>query len=199
MFMKTRKQVDEEYSNFISDNKDVTNLNDFLQELQTAIADCDEQIVSLEKDIRKNNLLKLEANIRNFFFFIFEQEEVEFYDEDNELLERFISLYKLFKSIFESILYIARDYNYERLSRFCDFLCIFYNEHLEYIDYLRDKLEYTYNSAYYNNPEYEDNSRVMIQFYYDNMIEFEKEFDKREGLENAECIELRKMKAKWGK
>ena len=195
--MKSREQIDEEYKNFESKSDFVVNLEEFKLYLQLLIEDREEKLEDLNDELEENRLFKLEAEIRNFFFFIFEEEEVSFYDEDNEILEKYISFEKVFKDYFESILFIARDYNYERLLKFCDFLIKHYEEHIEYIDYLRERLEKYYQGIVFYNPKYENNREAMIGFYFDNMARFEEEFDKREGYEGSECIELRKMKAKW--
>ena len=73
----------------------------------------------------------------------------------------------------------------------------FYDERMDYIDYKRTCLEYKYQGISFFNPKYENNSEVMISFYFDKMSKFEEEFDRIEKNDTSECIQLRKMKAKW--
>ena len=195
--MKTIEQVEEEYSNFHSKSKDVTNLGEFNTYLEIGMDDCDERIKDLEREKRQNKLYELEGKFRNFFFFIFDEEDIDFYEEDNKLLDKFISLQKVYKDYFESVKFIARDYNYKELLKFVDFIVLHYNEQIDYIEYLRDSLEYKYKGVSFYNPNKENNNEVMIQFIYDKMKKFEDDFDKIEGNDTSECIEIRKMKAKW--
>ena len=196
--MKTREQVEEDYSKFESKNTYINNLDEFNIYLDILMDDRDEKIDDIEKEIKENHLYEFEARIRNALNIIFEEEEVEFYDEDNNILDMYISLEKVYKKYLEDVKFIARNYNYKRLLKFIDFMLEHYSERIEYIDYLRDQLEYKYKGAYFSNPKFDNiGIDVMIEFYYDKIKEFEEEFDRVENNDTKECIEIRKMKAKW--
>ena len=195
--MKTIEQVEEEYKNFESKRKDVTNLDEFKTYLDIGIDDCDERIKDLEKEKKINNRKLLETKILNFISFVDVKVDENFFIEDNGILDRYISLHKIYKDYFDSIKFIARDYNYKELFKFIEFLILHYNEQVDYNEYLRDELEYKYRGISFYNPKYVNNNDVMFQFYFDHMRRFEDDFDKIEGNDTSECIEIRKMKAKW--
>lgn len=195
--MKTIEQVEEEYNNFESKRTDVTSLDEFKTYLDIGIDDCDERIKDLEKEKKINNRKLLETKILNFISFVDVKVDENFFIEDNGVLDRYISLHKIYKDYFDSIKFIARDYNYKELFKFIEFLILHYNEQVDYNEYLRDELEYKYRGISFYNPKYVNNNDVMFQFYFDHMRRFEDDFDKIEGNDTSECIEIRKMKAKW--
>ena len=195
--MKTIEQVEEEYKNFESKRTDVTSLDEFKTYLDIGIDDCDERIKDLEKEKKINNRKLLETKILNFISFVDVKVDENFFIEDNGVLDRYISLHKIYKDYFDSIKFIARDYNYKELFKFIEFLILHYNEQVDYNEYLRDELEYKYRGISFYNPKYVNNNDVMFQFYFDHMRRFEDDFDKIEGNDTSECIEIRKMKAKW--
>ena len=195
--MKTIEQVEEEYNNFESKRTDVTSLDEFKTYLDIGIDDCDERIKDLEKEKKINNRKLLETKILNFISFVDVKVDENFFIEDNGILDRYISLHKIYKDYFDSIKFIARDYNYKELFKFIEFLILHYNEQVDYNEYLRDELEYKYRGISFYNPKYVNNNDVMFQFYFDHMRRFEDDFDKIEGNDTSECIEIRKMKAKW--
>ena len=85
--MKTITELKEEYEKFEIKSKHVNSLEEFLAFIIIGIDDTYEIENDYKKEIKENKRWQLSAKIRNFFNFIFEEEEESFYDYDNNILE----------------------------------------------------------------------------------------------------------------
>ena len=162
--MKTIQEIEKEYESYESPTKEVTNLEEFLAYIQIGLDDTDEFERDFEKELRENRLWKLEAMIRNFFFFIFEQEEVELYDEDTEIVQDCIVITRRYRDYYERIQAIATEENFREFLRLVDFSCEYYSSQMDYYDYLRDSLEFWAKGIRMYNSKYEDNKESFNDF-----------------------------------
>lgn len=173
--MKTKEQLIKEYKDYQMKSDFVTSLEEFENFIDIGIDDVEEELAVIKKEKRENKRWQIDAKIRNFLFFIFEEEEVEFYDEDNKILEESRSLVNQYKDYFEKIKQLATEENFEKLVKLVDFSADYYNEHIDYLENKRDCLEYYYKGLNFVNNRYEDNRRVVDEFIQDKIDTIKKE------------------------
>lgn len=162
--MKTLQDIEKEYENFSVQNGLVTNLEDFLAYIEIGIDDVTEYEKDYTKELKENKLWKLEAMVRNFFFFIFAQEEASLYDEDSKVLEECIGTTQKYQDYFKRLRDLATDKNVKEIYRLVEFSCKYYCEQMDYYDYLRDCIESTAKGFSIYNSQYENNREVFAEF-----------------------------------
>ena len=127
-----------------------------------------EDTINIEQELineqKENKRWQLAGKIRNFFFFIFEEEEISFYDEDNEILQEGIDLTIRHRNFYTQLVDAITLDNYKELIKLCDFGTDYYNKHIEYFDSRRDSLESSYKGFTYINSKAEDNIEVVFEF-----------------------------------
>lgn len=162
--MKTIEEIREEYKDFEIESSFITNAEELVAFLMVGIDDTYEIERDNNKEIRYNKMAEVEARIRNIFFFLFEEEEVEFYDEDNALLLECNKLVDYYRNLYQRIIDVADNDNYLELVKLVDFATKYYNEHIDYFDYQRDRLESLLKGFSMYNPKYQDNRDVIKRF-----------------------------------
>ena len=172
--MKTITELEEEYEKFEIKSKHVNSLEEFLAFIIIGIDDTYEIENDYKKEIKENKRWQLSAKIRNFFNFIFEEEEESFYDYDNNILEELTLLVLKYQSYFKKIAELANKNNYEELLKLTDFLTEYYNKEIDYYEYRRDKLEMELKGLCFSNSRYEDNQKVIDEFANNKLSKLEK-------------------------
>lgn len=171
--MKTLEEIEKEYEGFTPVSTFVTNRDELITFLGVGIDDTIEIERDYIKELRENKKDQIDAKIRNFFFFIFEQEEVEFYDEDNELIKELRCLVLKYRELYERMISIATDSNAQELVKLVDFLTKYYNDHIDYFEDERDRLELWYKGIRMYNSRHQDNRKVIDEFADKKLAELE--------------------------
>ncbi len=176
--MKTINELEVEYNNFEIQNTHVKSLEDFLLFIAIGIDDT----YAIEKDYkiekRENKKWQLAAKIRNFFNFIFQEEEESFYDEDNNILNELTDLILKYRTYYEKMIEIANQDNFEELVKLTDFLSEYYGKEIDYYEYRRDKLEMNLKGLNFYNSKYEDNQKVIDEFTNKKLEKLSKSYQK---------------------
>ena len=162
--MKTIDEIKKEYEGFQIKSDFVTSKDELIAFLSVGIDDTYDIEKDNNKEIKLNKIAEIEARIRNIFFFIFEEEEVDFYAEDNSILSECNKLVYYYRSLYERIIELATDDNYLELLKLVDFATEYYNSHIDYFDYQRDKLETILKGFSMYNPSKQDNRSVLEEF-----------------------------------
>lgn len=186
--MKKIEEIKKEYEVYPVKTKEVTSLEEFLSFIEIGLDDTDEYQHDYEKELKENKRWKLEAKIRNFFFFIFATEETELYDEDSAILEDCISYTEKFREFYQRIQSIASEDNYQELTRLVDFSCDYYSAQTDYYDYLRDQLDMIVRGIQMYNPKYEDTRESFLAF----MEEKIQEQEAKKGENHSQYVKERK-------
>ena len=163
--MKTIEQIEEEYQKYKKRAEYIKDYDGFLTYVEIGIDDLEEDIKNRLKEKSENLRWQLAGKIRNFFFFIFEQEEVELYDDDNQLIDELIALASFYIERFREIQERSSQENYEEFIKLIDFATDYYNQHFDYIESKRDGLELIYKGFQYYNYKYEDNREIFAKFF----------------------------------
>lgn len=172
--MKAITELEEEYEKFEIKSKHVNSLEEFLAFIIIGIDDTYEIEKDYKKEIKENKRWQLSAKIRNFFNFIFEEEEESFYDYDNQILDELTELITKYRNYFQRIIQIVNKDNYKELLKLVDFLCKYYGEEIDYYEYRRDELEMELKGLNFCNSRYEDNQEVIDEFAEKILKSFEK-------------------------
>ena len=162
--MKTINEIEEEYNNFEIKSTHVAKIDEFMAFMMVGIDDTFEIERDYKIEKKENKRWQLAAKIRNFFNFIFEEEEERFYDYDNQILDELTELITKYRNYFERIIQIVNKDNYKELLKLVDFLCKYYGEEIDYYEYRRDKLEMELKGLSFCNSRYEDNQEVIDEF-----------------------------------
>lgn len=170
---KSIKQLEKDYLEFIPENKKIYKKEDMNYYIEAGIEDIEESIEDLKKQRLLNIKDQIEAKIRNFLFFLFEQEEVEYYDEDNELIKECINFSKIYLKVYQDISEIVDEENYQELYKLVEFSTIHYNENVEYLNDQRRNLEYQYQGIYYFS-NHKDTRDELIEFLQEKIKKYQK-------------------------
>lgn len=183
--MKTVDEIKKEFEIYKPNNeKLVDNLEGFNMYLMIGIDDLDATEEDYKKEIKENNNWQLRAKIRNFFFFIFQEEEVDFYDEDNEILLELIKLSTEHRNLFKKIQETVTEDNYMDLFKLVEFSTIYYGDAIDYFDFKRDRLEMALKGLYMCNSRYEDNTAKFYEFAYEYIKKYEDNKEKEKSITN---------------
>ena len=163
--MKKISEIEEEFKTYKAKSESVTNLNEFMTYLIVGVDDAEENIKECKKEIKANKRMYIPACIRNLFPLIYEEEDVEFYLDDNELIVRMIRATLTQKDYYEKIMGIVDENNFLELLRLADFSTDYYNEFINYIDMKRTSLESLYKGIRVVNNRTSDNSEVFDEFF----------------------------------
>lgn len=178
--MKTIEQIEEEYKDFQIKTGTVTSVEEFLTYIEVGVDDIDENLDDYKKELRENKIWALEAKVRNFFFFVFQEEDTDFYDEDNQIVNSCLRFTLLFKDFYDRIQKIVNEQNYLELTKLVDFACQYYLSQMAYFDYLRDQLEMHTLGFYFSNSSQEDNEEPFTAFLTHKLEALEKEATPKE-------------------
>ena len=163
--MKTVEMIEKEYKTYKGRTDYLKNAGDLTMFLEIGMDDIKESIQTLYHEIEENKKQKLEARIRNFFFFIFGEEELEFFEEDTKVVQEEIDLCNRFISYFETIQELAVDSSIPELTRLTDFLNDYYNSNFDHLESKRDGLEIARMGISYMSAKYEDTQEPIDTFF----------------------------------
>ncbi len=166
--------IKEEYRRFIPQNKNITSKEELLTYLQIGIDDIEESILGCKEEQRLNKKEQLHAKIRNFFFFLFEQEEIEYYDEDNELLQKSINFSKKYLKVYQEIVPIVTDDNFQELYKLVEFSTYYYNRNVDYLNDEARQLELSYQGIYFYSNQ-KDTQEELFLFLKEELQKYNKE------------------------
>lgn len=170
--MKTIEDIEKEYNDFEYIPKSINNLEELEVWTMVVFDDIDENLRVLGIDYRNNKTCKVIGTIRNLFLFVYEYEDVSFYDKDNKLVEEAYILNEMYKNYFKQIIHYSNEENYNEMFKFANFLVMYYKKDLDYIDGERNDLEYTQKGYGCVNNKDEDNSLVVHDFFIKKINEF---------------------------
>lgn len=156
-FMKQITEIEQEYEEFEIEDTFLAEMGEFQTYLDVRQDDLDDELKVLKKEKRTNRKYKALGELIDLLTCSFVQSNPEFFNEDNEIIDLGIKTVIAFKGYYSEMINIATEQNYRELARLAMFSTRYYNEHLEYIEYLRDKLERSFNGVSYYNPNYENN------------------------------------------
>ena len=163
--MKNINDIEEEYNGFESKITTVNNMNELTGYIGVIFSEIDENIYALQKDYIENKRCKFFASIRNMFPIFFEEEEVLFYDRDNNYLDQILLMNLIYKNYFEHILLYSDESNLKEMVKLIDFLVLYYGKNIEYIESKRDSLEYELKGFGCINYRDEDYFEVIDEFF----------------------------------
>jgi len=183
--MKKIEEIEKEYASFRIKSSFVKNKEEFEAFIQVGIDDIDDAEVSYKKELRENRLWQLEAKIRNFFFFLFQQEEEQLYSYDNDILKEVIKLTEKYKKYYQRAKELVNDHNFLELTKFIDFISDYYSRHMEYFEFSRDQLDAQAMGFNLYNPKMEDNRKIVDMFVESKLSKIEEkpyQYEKKEKL-----------------
>jgi hypothetical protein len=169
--MKTIEEIKEEYKEYKTQSTFVTTLEDFITFLDVGIDESNVGISDFSTEIHENKKWQITAFIRNLFPMFFEEEDIEFYNYDNELLEQGVSLAYTQKEYYQVIKNIANEENYKELLRLTDFAADYYCHHIDYIEAGRDILEMRFKGYTMYNSRFKDNRKSFHEFFVEKINE----------------------------
>ena len=169
--MKKLEEVKEEYKEYETQSTFVNTLEDFISFLDVGIDESDVGVSDFTTEIHENKKWQIAAFFRNMFPFIFEEEDISFYDYDNELLLQGVALAENQKKYFEIMKQIATEENYKELLKLTDFTTDYYNNHIGFIESGRDILEMNFKGYNMSNSRYKDNRDVFHEFFMEKVNE----------------------------
>lgn len=170
--MKTLEEIEKEYETFQIKSTTIDTLKKFVDFISGGIETLKEEKRTIATELRTNKKMQLEAKIRNFFFFIFEEEDVAFYDEDNAILESMFDFILTYDAYFSRIKDLATEENFSQLTRLVDFATKYYNKNIDYFENQRDVLEYAYKGFSYYNATQADYQEVFKEFMEKKLAEY---------------------------
>ena len=159
------KELEKEYQEFSIQNDFIKTLDDFYTFMEVSIDDLQEAEFDCYDELQENKRWQFGAKIRNFLFFFFEQEEVEFYDDDNALLEKELSLMGDYLQFLKKVVDVSCEDNFRELLKLVDFSVKCYDEQLDYYEYERDRVEALLKGINMFSFKYENNRDVFEEFF----------------------------------
>lgn len=173
--MKTKEQIKEEFDKYELQEEVVKNKASLDAVLEITKDDLFENVRVTTKEKRANKIEKLKSRILNLFSFFTETEnQIEIYDEDNEILDNFLEFCSQQNMFLTTMEEMSSDTNYQELARLYEFSLNYFNEILDYYDQLRDKLEYNYQGITFSG-EKEDNKEAYCEFMEEELAHIRKE------------------------
>lgn len=169
--MKTIEEIREEYKNHIIKATYVDKLEEFIAYVDDGITKSDIGICGYATLLHQNKKWQVTGFIRNLFPMFFGQEDIDFYDEDNKLLEEGVQLAYTQKGYFQAMKEIATEKNYLKLLCLAELSVEYYNDHIEYIEIERNILDYKYKGYTMSNSRYKDNRKVFHEFFMSEISE----------------------------
>lgn len=148
--MKRVEDIEKEYEEYKLKSNYVISAEDFAAFIEIGIDEIDEQTAAILNEIKINCKDERNAKIRNLFFGLFRIEEEDYYGEDNKILEELLDFISKYKEYYRKLSSIVTKENFQELTRLVDFACEYYNKHIDYFEYKRDILEYSYKGIMYS-------------------------------------------------
>ena len=169
--MKTLEDMEKEYGEHECRIYTINNLKELESWILVAFDDISENIKVLRIDYRNNKDCKTMGIIRNLLPFLFEYEDVTFYDKDNKLIYEAYLVNRMYENYFKQILHYSTEENCGEMAKLADFIMMHYDIDCDYIDNERDVLEYQRKGYGYIGNNCEDNSEVVHDFFIEKINE----------------------------
>ena len=163
--MKTLEDIKKEYSEHVCRLGTINSLKELQGWLLVAFDDIDENVKVLNSDYRANRNCMVLGSIRNLFPFLFEYEDVSFYEKDNKDVQEAYIINKLYKNYFTQVFKYSTEDNYKEMARLADFMMMYYDKDSDYISNERDALEYIRKGYGYISNCDEDDSLAVHEFF----------------------------------
>lgn len=164
------EELEEEYNNFECRIDTINCLDELETYIKAIFCDINGNINTLKIDYRNNVRSKRMGYIRNLFPFIFEEEDLSLYDEDNKYIDELFLLNKIYENYFKQIVHHSNDDNYKEMIKLVDFLTICYDGNSEYVYSKRDEIEYRRKGVGYIS-NCDDNSEAVYDFFTSKLLE----------------------------
>ena len=141
--MKKLEDIEKEYESFTTDKPYITNLMEFFAYIEIGLDSlvADQDIAVKERRSLKVDRLMLKVMDTLTFASLEEDSDIHFLDADIEAINQMIVLSNNQATYFARIAELATEDNFKELLRLVDFTCAYYNNNIDYIDYLRDVYE----------------------------------------------------------
>lgn len=162
--MKKITEIEKEFEEFEIEEGFLADMGEFQTYLEVRQDDLDEEVKVLKGEKRINKKYKTIGDLIDLITCSFIQSNPEFFDEDNEIIDLGLKTVAAFKGYYSEMINIATEQNFRELARLAVFSTHYYNEHVEYIEYLREVLDRNFNGINYSNPNYENNIAPFAQF-----------------------------------
>ena len=170
--MKTIEDIEKEYNEYKCELDMITSIKELDAWLEVRFDDIDEYIKVLNKDSKDNDKSKIFGYIKNQFPFIFEYDDISFYDKDNKIVKDACTLSRMYQSYIKHIVYYSTEDNYKEMAKLSDFIMMYYYKDLDYLYGERDELEYRRKGYGCVCNDVEDNSLVVHEFFATKISEF---------------------------
>lgn len=138
--MKSLKQLQDEYAlQDVEMGNAPCDAEDIQKYIKGKILELDEEKIDILKAIKSNCLNKNLARIRNIFASL--KENLDYYDQDNSLLENELDLALKYKNYFLEIFRKVNEVNVEDFYKLFDFTSKNYDDNLLFLEEKRDELD----------------------------------------------------------
>ena len=181
IILKALEDFNQEYNHFSIQSNFIRSLEDFDGYIMVLIDDIEEEEKSLYQEIKNNRKQKRSASIRNMFPIFFAEEEVDFYDQDNAFLKEEIHLCEKYKSYFQYLKNSCLESHLLEFVQLLDYSVSYYYKNIQYLESLRDSLEYSLIGISFVNNDCENNIYSFDEF-------FRKKIEKFESLKSVEKV-----------
>lgn len=140
--MRKVEDIEEEYGKYKMKSTFVTSAEEFATFIELGIEQANEEIKVILKEMKYNCRNEKISKVSNLILGLFQMEEVEYYSEDNEILEEIFEFVSKYKEYYHRIQALVTEENHQELTKLVDFSCLYYNRHIDYFEEQRDALEY---------------------------------------------------------
>lgn len=182
--MKTMEDIEKEYDEFECRQKPINSIEELESWIEVALGDIDENLRVLDIDSNGNRRCRIAGSIRNLLPFLYEYEDLSYYDKDDKLIKDARIINGMYADYFKQIIHYSNEDNYVEMFRFADFLVMYYEKDLDYIYAERDDLDYIKKGYSCVNYKDEDNSLLVHEFFSIKINEFKES----KGIEKVKKI-----------
>ena len=178
--MKKLEDIEKEYEGYTTDKPYITNLMEFFCYIEIGLDSlvADQDVAVKERRSLKGDRFMLKLMDTLTFASPEEDSEVHFLNADIEAVDKVIQLSNNQATYFARIAECATESNFKELLRLMDFACEYYNQNIDYIDYLRDVYEFQRKGINMFNGSKVDYMELFDQFMQKKLAEFEKAKEK---------------------
>lgn len=178
--MKKLEDIEKEYEGYTTDKPYITNLMEFFCYIEIGLDSlvADQDVAVKERRSLKGDRFMLKLMDTLTFASPEEDSDVHFLDADIEAVDKVIQLSNNQATYFARIAECATEANFKELLRLMDFACEYYNQNIDYIDYLRDVYEFQRKGINMYNGSKVDYMELFDQFMQNKLAEFEKAKEK---------------------
>lgn len=162
--MKRIEDFEREYKLFETKTDFIKNEDDFKTLLEVSIDDLEEEYQEFYKELDDNNRRKMGEKILNFVTFM-RQDVVEFYEENQEIIEKQISLTEFYYELYNRMMSVVSSENVLELVKLFDFAAQYYIKQIDYYDYSSEQLESLLSGIQMFHSKYEDNDEAIRKFF----------------------------------